>query len=89
MNKNDPERLSSALVPKKTKLQSLQRDQIPYLLKNPTITGYPPVFGILLIAPPPTSGHLSLFVIVPKYITSICIKPCYDHLMKAIEEWWC
>ena len=25
-------------------------------------------------------------LIVSKYITLICIKPCYDHLDKAIEE---
>ena len=37
--------------------------------------------------PRPTSQHLSLSLTVSKYITAIHIKPCYDHLMKAIEEW--
>ena len=35
-----------------------------------------------------TSQHFSHSLVVSKYITLICIKPCYDHLMKAIEEWW-
>ena len=30
--------------------------------------------------PPSTSWHLSLSLIVSKYISSICRKPCYDHL---------
>ena len=30
---------------------------------------------------PPTSWHLSLSLIVSKYITSVCIKPCFDHIV--------
>ena len=52
----------------------------------PPIIGYLPIFRILL-PPPPTSQHLSLSLTASKYITSISVKPCYDHLMKAIEEW--
>ena len=63
----------------------------PFISKPlpPPIIGYPPIFRILLAPPPPpTSQHLRLSLTVPKYVTSICIKPCYDHLMKAIEELW-
>ena len=35
----------------------------------------------------PTLQHLSLSLIVSKHITSVHIKPCYDRLMKAIDEW--
>ena len=35
---------------------------------------------------PPTLRHPSLSLIVSKYITSICIRPCYDHQVKAVED---
>ena len=62
----------------------------PPFINNPfPIIVYSPTFRILLIPPTPsspTSRHFSHSLIVSKYITSICIKPCYDHLMKTIEE---
>ena len=71
-------------------IDNTERSTPPFVNKEPPppppIIGYPPIFRILLT--PPTSWHVNLSLIVPKYITSICIKPCYDHLMKTIEEWW-
>ena len=65
---------------------SLQRGQSPpQFINNPpsSIIGYPPIFWILFLSPPPpfppASWHLSLSLIISKYITSICIKPCYDQ----------
>ena len=78
---------------------SLQRGQKPQICLQPPptppplpiIIGYPPILKILLTTLRPlrlTSRYLSLSMIVSKCITSIRIRPCYDHLMKAIEEWW-
>ena len=50
---------------------------------NHSLQRVPPILQILLTFPYPTSRHLSLSLTVSKYITSICIKPCYNHLMKA------
>ena len=33
-----------------------------------------------------TLQYLSLSLTVSKFITSICIKPCYDYLIKAVDE---
>ena len=68
--------------------RGLQRGQNPPFINNHSapIIVYPLTLRILLI--PPTSRHLSLSLTVSKYITSICLKPCHDHLIKAIEELW-
>ena len=64
----------------------------PTFISNPPsptpVIGYQRIFRILLTPSPNSSRHLSLSLIVPRHITSFCIKPCYDHLMKVIEEWW-
>ena len=66
--------------------KSLQRGQnSPFINNHPApIIGYPLTLRILLI--PQTSRHLSLFLIVSRYITSICLKPCHDHLIKAMRS---
>ena len=61
--------------------------QNPPFNDKPPIIGYPFIFRIF-VSPPSPSRPLSLSLIVFKYITSICIKPCYDRMMKAIKEWW-
>ena len=58
----------------------------PHLLTNPSIIGYP--LHLLEFFNSPTWRHLSLSLIVSKYIISICIKPRYGHMMKASKEWW-
>ena len=67
--------------------------QNPPFNEKPLIIGYSFIFRIFVSPPktprpPSTSRPLSLSLIVFKYITSICIKPCYDRMMKAIKEWW-
>ena len=66
---------------------SLQRvKKTPFINKPPLLVTHP-----FLVNPPPPlpiSWDLSLSLIVSKYIASTCIKPCYEHLIKATEEWW-
>ena len=73
---------------------SLQRGQNPSVINNPApppIIGYPRIFRFFLtppppITPPPSSRYLSISLVVSNYITSICIKACYDCMLKAIRE---
>ena len=70
---------------------SLQRGQPPTFISKPTIIGYSPIFRIFLTPPPPpfhlaTSWHAILSQIVSNFITQICIKACYDRMMKAAKE---
>ena len=72
------------------KAHSLQRGQSRHLLTTPAPTHcwLPTNFQNFVNPSPLTSWHFSYSLIVSKYITSICIKLCYDRLIKAIEEWW-
>ena len=45
--------------------------------------GYPPIFRILLSPHNFTASQSFSNSIVSKYITSICLKACHDHMMKA------
>ena len=67
---------------------SLPKGQTPPIYQQlpPPVIGYPLIFRILLPPPPPALQHLSVSVIVSDCITSICIKACHDHMMKAIRE---
>ena len=61
-------------------MHSLQRGQTnPALLVTTHFSNF--------VSPRPPAP-LPNFTVVFKYITSICIKPCYDNLVKAIEELW-
>ena len=53
---------------------------IVYRVVNPPLLVTHPFFGFCYPLAP-TSWHLSLSLIVSKNITSICIKPCYDHIV--------
>ena len=62
---------------------SLQRGYPLTIYKQPNSPHYwlPTHFANFVNLPHQTSRDLRLSLIVSKYITSICIKPCY-------EEWW-
>ena len=69
---------------------SLQRGHPPFInILSPLLLVTHPILEFFNPPPPPpTSWHLSLSLIVSKYITSICIKSCYDNMMEAIKEQW-
>ena len=58
-------------------------------INKPPIIGYLPIFRILLTPPPPPPQLCNISAFLYLYPnTSICIKPCYEHIMKAVKEWW-
>ena len=67
---------------------SLQRGQPPAFVNKPAIIGHSPIFRIFFPPPPhlATSWHAILSQIVSNFITQICIKACYDRMMKATKE---
>ena len=67
---------------------SLQRGQPPAFISKPTIIGYSPIVRIFLPPPPlhlATSWHAILSQIVSNFITQICIKACYDHIIEGYQ----